>query len=151
MIAAFSVIRFDVTIQTILFCVFDELVISKMLFHFECFLTQWARNIIFNVPVMSLLGWVSVFWDLNSLPHIFQTKSQIIIANFGSFSYFDPIQASVCLILDWLQSCVLKLSLFWWPEQPIKCQALKEISGWVFFFRISKVWKGRELLKIWVT
>ena len=75
------------------------------------------------VPVMSLLGWVSVFWDLNSLPHIFQTKSQIIIANFCSFSYFDPIQASVCLILDWLQSCVLKLSLFWWPEQPIKCQA----------------------------
>ena len=62
------------------------------------------------VPVMSMLGWVSVFWDLNSLPHIFQTKSQIIIANFGSFSYFDPIQASVCLRLT------LKLCLETWRQ-----------------------------------
>ena len=38
--------------------------------------------------------------------------------------------SSVTLVLfrrvfvsDWLWSCVLKLSLFLWPEQPIKCQA----------------------------
>ena len=49
MIAAFSVIRFDVTLQRFLLCVFAELVISKMLFSSECFVTQWARNIFFNV------------------------------------------------------------------------------------------------------
>ena len=63
----------------------------------------------------SLLCWVSVFWDLNCLPHTLQTKSQIIIVNFG----FDPTQVSVSLRLD---SKAVKFSYFWWPEQLIKCQ-----------------------------
>ena len=45
MIVAFSVIRFDIALQRFLFCVFGGLVISKMLFGSECFVTQCARNI----------------------------------------------------------------------------------------------------------
>ena len=113
MIAVFSVIRFDVTLQRFLFCVLAELVISKMLFCSECFFTQWARNIFFNVDIPVKLS--ECFLDLNCLPHTLQTKSQIIIVNFG----FDPTQVSVSLRLD---SKAVKFSYFWWPEQLIKCQ-----------------------------
>ena len=56
LIAAFSVIRYDATLQKFLFCVFVELVISKMPFRSECFVTQWARNIFFNVNIPVMLS-----------------------------------------------------------------------------------------------
>ena len=53
----------------------------------------------------SLLCCVSVFWDLNCLPQILQTKSEVIIVNFGFFRYFDPLQARVCFRLT-LKLCL---------------------------------------------
>ena len=48
---------------------------------------------------------MSVFWDLNCLPQILQTKSEVIIVNFGFFRYFDPLQARVCFRLT-LKLCL---------------------------------------------
>ena len=66
-----------------------------MLFRSECFVTQGARNIIFNVDIPVILS--ECFLGLELLAtHI--TK-KIIIVIFCVFNYFDPIQASVCIRL----------------------------------------------------
>ena len=65
------------------------------------------------------------FLDLNCLPHTLQTKSQIIIVNFG----FDPTQVSVCLRLT-LKLCLETFTF-------LMTGPLTEIRA--FFFGISKV------------
>ena len=108
MIAAFSVIWFDITLQKFLFCVFAGL--SKMLFGSECFITRCARNIFFTVdiPVMLCECFLGLelfatditnkvrshyceFWFLQLLwsssgECLFQTDSEAVSWNFH-FSY----------------------------------------------------------------
>ena len=114
-----------------------------------CWLNLWLARCFFVLNVLShneqgisssmwtsLLCWVSVFWDLNCLPHTLQTKSQIIIVKFG----LDPTQASVSLRLT------LKLWNFHFSDDwsnLSNARPLIEISGLVFFFGISEDWKGR--------
>ena len=124
----------NVTLQRFLFCVFAELVISKMLFHSECFVTQWARNIFFNVDIPVMLS--ECFLGLE----LFATHITNKITNhdcefwFGIWSY-----SGECLSLT--DSKAVSWNFHFYDDQsnPLNARLLIEI---VFFFGISEVWKG---------
>ena len=132
MIAVFSVIRFDVTLQRFLFCVLAELVISKMLFCSECFFTQWARNIFFNVDIPVVLS--ECFLGLE----LFSTHITNKITNHNcEFWFLQLLWSCSGECLSYTDSkAVLKLSLLWWPEQPIKCQASYRNSVLLLFLKL---------------
>ena len=102
MIAAFSVIWFDITLQKFLFCVFAGLVISKMLFGSECFITRCARNIFFTVDIPVMLCECFLGLELFATDITNKVRSHV---NFGFFRYFDPLQARVCFRLT-LKLCL---------------------------------------------
>ena len=143
----FGIIAAFVTLQRFLFFVFAELVVSKMLFSFKCFVTQWARNIFFNVDIPVILS--ECFLGLE----LFATHITNKITNhYCEFWFLQLLWSYSDECLSQTDSKAVSWNFHFSDDRSntLNARPLIEISGWVFFFGISKVWKGRELLKIWV-
>ena len=119
-----------------LFCVFAELVISKMLFCSECFVTQWARNIFFNVDIPVILS--ECFLGLE----LFATHITNKITNhYCEFWFLQLLWSYSDECLSQTDSKAVSWNFHFYDDQsnPLNARLLIEI---VFFFGISEVWKG---------
>ena len=134
----------NVTLQRFLFCVFAELVISKMLFHSECFVTQWARNIFFNVDIPVILS--ECFLGLE----LFATHITNKITNhYCEFWFLQLLWSYSDECLSQTDSKAVSWNFHFSDDRSntLNARPLIEISGWVFFFGISKVWREENCSK----